>query len=490
MREMVMREMMTMTRCPGERGREREGEHRRIITNPPPPPSPLSTCRHGAFLVSVSLKKVARAVLSPKTPLRNHLHYPGLFGLVMVSGWNGSVFPPIPALSEAIPVALLSPSHISPSHPLSLYSLPFDHSPLSPSPSLLLTPLSFSPSPPLSSPLSPSHPLIPLTSPLSPSPPPLPCDVEIACCLAPAVQSKGVDGGLYLPTQTRDDRSEAAGDYMLELLDRMSKYRLDDQRCSLPHTFNQHPQLTNVSEYEAELLNLLPSTYQCPVVSNLKGRCRALYSLSFCVASSTTRPDPTRRDTGLLRRRLSVGSGSLGKKRVLNAMRRAIKKEEIKNDGASSLTAPTYHSSILEAVLSEGCRQDTLLLQDTFASSPLRKVCHQHRRSINFIGDSPAWKLNWRASRTGPVSPLASSGPVCCAASFVSWVRISGLCERTFDTFLFLLVLLRSFISNSFNASRSSSFLSFQLVQRFSFFFVPFFPTRSTRILQNLRKKK
>ncbi|XP_063605738.1 rap1 GTPase-activating protein 1-like isoform X4 [Penaeus indicus] len=55
-------------------------------------------------------------------------------------------------------------------------------------------------------------------------------------------RSKGVDGGLYLPTQTRDDRSEAAGDYMLELLDRMSKYRLDDQRCSLPHTFNQHPQ--------------------------------------------------------------------------------------------------------------------------------------------------------------------------------------------------------------------------------------------------------
>ncbi|XP_063605655.1 rap1 GTPase-activating protein 1-like isoform X3 [Penaeus indicus] len=56
------------------------------------------------------------------------------------------------------------------------------------------------------------------------------------------LRSKGVDGGLYLPTQTRDDRSEAAGDYMLELLDRMSKYRLDDQRCSLPHTFNQHPQ--------------------------------------------------------------------------------------------------------------------------------------------------------------------------------------------------------------------------------------------------------
>lgn len=50
--------------------------------------------------------------------------------------------------------------------------------------------------------------------------------------------SKAVDGGLYTASGAGGDdrmRGETTGDYMLDLLERMSNYRIDDQRCSLPH---------------------------------------------------------------------------------------------------------------------------------------------------------------------------------------------------------------------------------------------------------------
>lgn len=60
-------------------------------------------------------------------------------------------------------------------------------------------------------------------------------------------KSKGVDGGLYLQHRGPaggDERmwNKAGGDDMLDLLERMSNYRIDDQRCPLPHQITQHAQ--------------------------------------------------------------------------------------------------------------------------------------------------------------------------------------------------------------------------------------------------------
>lgn len=58
-------------------------------------------------------------------------------------------------------------------------------------------------------------------------------------------RTKGVDGALYLPRGPGLDdrmRGEISGENMLDLLEKMAKYRLDDQRCSLPHPILYPPQ--------------------------------------------------------------------------------------------------------------------------------------------------------------------------------------------------------------------------------------------------------